>query len=243
MNEQWRDVVGYEGIYQISDLGQVRRIKAGKRTKIGLVLKPQMAGGTTKYPAVMLYRGSKTTRKRHWVHRLVTAAFLGPLPEGWEVNHKNGEKSDARASNLEYVTKSGNRIHAIIVLGLEAANKGSRHPFAVLDEDKVLEIRNLYATGQYYMRELAVRFGVCRAVITDIVNHRTWTHVGGPYSPITYRPLKPTRPGNAKLDPDQVRQIRELATTHTQRDLGRMFGVSKTLIAAIIHRRIWQDIM
>lgn len=245
MNETWKDVVGYEGIYQVSDMGRVRRVKGDKGTLLGKILKPHLRGTITKYPAVMLYQGSSETRKRFFVHILVAMAFLGPIPEGYEVNHKNGDKTNPRLDNLEYMTHSENFIHALTVLGVGPDNSGSRNGQAVLHESDVLKIRELYATEQFYQRELAAQFGVSQSVITDIVNFRKWKHVGGPQSAVTYRPLKPTRPGNAKLDPDKVRQIRSLAAAkqHSYKQLGRMFGVSDTLISYVVKGLIWTDIM
>src|SRR3972149_1183846 len=96
-SEEWRPVVGWEGWYEVSNLGRVRRIKEAAGTRRGHILR-WAVGGKPPYPRVFLCREGKVLTKR--VHRLVAEAFLGPCPEGQEVNHKDGDKANPRASNL-----------------------------------------------------------------------------------------------------------------------------------------------
>lgn len=98
--EEWRSVVGYEGLYQVSDEGRVRRG--------GRVLKRQHTANG--YPVVQLWRDGEP--KTCLVHRVVAEAFIGTVPDGKEVNHRDGDKENATPSNLEYVTRSENSIHA-----------------------------------------------------------------------------------------------------------------------------------
>lgn len=113
--EEWRPVVGYEGIYDISSHGRVRRIGKAARTgrgrgggaQIGRVLKPQPNGG---YRQVYLWRDGK--QKPRLVHCLVAEAFIGPVPPGHEVNHCDGNKTHNWIGNLEYLTRSKNLEHA-----------------------------------------------------------------------------------------------------------------------------------
>jgi hypothetical protein len=98
--EEWRPVVGYEGLYEVSNLGRVQR---GDRLR---KLSPNDYG----YIVVQLWRDGQY--RQFLVHVLVAAAFLGPCPDGYEVNHKHGDKADNRASELEYMTRSDNNKHA-----------------------------------------------------------------------------------------------------------------------------------
>lgn len=112
----WRPVVGFEALYEVSDQGEVRRTgkahKSGKGrgggARIGRLIKPQPHRGG--YLAVQLWRHGKLHRPL--LHRVVAAAFLGPCPDGKEVNHVDGVKANNRASNLEYVDRSENMLHA-----------------------------------------------------------------------------------------------------------------------------------
>lgn len=116
MTEQWRAVVGYESTYEVSDLGNVRRSGPAARNgrgrgggaRIGLQLKQHLVNGG--YQVVQLWQGGRP--KTRLVHRLVAEAFIGPVLEGSEVNHKDGDKSNNCRSNLEYVTHSENNKHA-----------------------------------------------------------------------------------------------------------------------------------
>lgn len=174
--EIWKDVIGYEGIYQVSSLGRVKRVAGGHGATPGRVLKPiKHPNG---YLQVCLYRDKKVSRK--YVHRLVLEAHVGPAPEGCEGNHKSGDKTDNRIGNLGWVTRSENNKHAYRVLGREptiAPPRGEAHGQSKLADEDVIEIRELWATGKYLQRELAEMFGVTRQTIGKIVNRRLWRHV------------------------------------------------------------------
>jgi hypothetical protein len=105
--EIWKDVPGYAGQYQVSNTGKVRNAKRGRE------LKPHTQGSG--YKQTMLSVNGK--RSHPLVHRLVAAAFI-PNPENKpQINHKNGNKSDNRADNLEWCTMSENLQHRHKVLG------------------------------------------------------------------------------------------------------------------------------
>jgi hypothetical protein len=132
--EEWRPVVSFEDLYEVSDAGRVRRTgkahKAGNGqgggARIGRILKQQPFGG---YRAVFLWKEGR--QRTCLVHVLVAAAFLGPCPDGMEVNHKEGRhKWDNSVGNLEYMTRSDNAKHAYAT--------GLRHPiYRLCDEEKV----------------------------------------------------------------------------------------------------------
>lgn len=100
MTEHWKDITGYEGRYQVSDRGRMRGLKGE------LSLQRQNSG----YLVVHLYLS--TVRRVYLVHRLVAEHFVAGRFDGACVNHINGFKRDNVASNLEWVTRSGNMLHA-----------------------------------------------------------------------------------------------------------------------------------
>lgn len=119
--ESWRPVKGFEGVYEISDYGNVRRILGeGKTRPLKIVFRE--AGG--KYSArVSLY--SKGERRNALIARLVWESFVGPIPEGMVVTHKNGLRMDNDLRNLELVTVSEHF--------KKFAGKHSRKPVIKLD--------------------------------------------------------------------------------------------------------------
>ncbi len=176
MREEWRPVQGYEGRYEVSNLGRVRSIDRFYTDAIGVtqrytgrVLRPVKAGAG--YDTVVL--SAKGVQRRVYVHRLVAAAFLEPQDGRREVNHMNGNKTDNRAANLEYVTPAENKSHASR-MGLLAV--GSRNTQTKLKAEDVIEIRRLLAEGEY-QRVIASKYGVCQTTIGDIHRSVTWRHV------------------------------------------------------------------
>jgi hypothetical protein len=166
--ETWKPVLGYEGIYEASDWG---RIKSLKKIPHRILRPGPHTGG---YQMVGLNNRIKTMRT---VHRIVCAAFFGPIPEGMEINHKNGNKKDNRLSNLELVTPCENTLHSIRVLGNRPGNrsKGEAHHHAAFTEKEVLWIRG--ATDIHSYAAIARHFGVSRSAIAHIVKRRSWTHI------------------------------------------------------------------
>jgi hypothetical protein len=174
--EAWQTIPGFVR-YQASTMGRLRstNYKNSGKTKL---LHPALA--VDGYLKTMLQEDSG--RYRSWtVHKFVMLAFVGQVPVGLEVNHKNGVKTDNRIVNLEYVTRSQNVQHSFDN-GLQKPLRGSANGFAKLTEVQVGEIRKYRAAfvGRFYGRkELAKRYGVSVAHIKEIVNRRrdAWSHV------------------------------------------------------------------
>jgi hypothetical protein len=100
MTEEWKDIEGYDGDYQVSNQGRVRSLKFNK-TKI---LKLQDGGNG--YWTVGLCKGGRI--KCHSAHRLLAKAFLSDWDESLEVDHINGKKKETHVENLRMVTRQGN---------------------------------------------------------------------------------------------------------------------------------------
>jgi hypothetical protein len=109
------------------------------------------------------------------VHRLVMAAFVGPLPRGHQVNHKDGNKQNNVLSNLEYVTPQQDARHKYDVLKVEAPH-GSKHHAAKVSEDDVFAIRALRRRG-WKLKRLAEEFGLSEPTICWICLNKEWKHI------------------------------------------------------------------
>lgn len=168
--EKWRGIDGYPD-YEVSDEGRIRRVTSRTFAKAGRILSTR--GLRSGYPSLDLCRNGD--RRTFSVHRLVAAAFLGPCPAGYEVNHRNGDKTDNRVHNLEYATSSGNQRHAY-QSGLQEAS-GEKNGFAKLTEAQVREIRILLEPRTRSYSAIGRDFGVSEGTIRAIASGRTWSHV------------------------------------------------------------------
>ena len=113
MQEIWKDIKGYEGLYQVSNLGNVKSLPryTNNQYKNGLIMKPHNYSG---YLRIQLRKNGNY--KWFCVHRLVAMAFLKNYNSQLQVNHKNGIKDDNNLENLEMVTASENQLHSYRVL-------------------------------------------------------------------------------------------------------------------------------
>ena len=168
--EQWRDVVGYEGLYRVSNHGRVMRVAGGGGARPGYIFKE---GKSKRYNRVWLSKNGDT--QSHSVHRLVLIAFVGPRPHGCEANHKDGNRKNNRVENLEWVTASQNVRHSIDVLGVQRA-RGERSSLSKLTEIQVREIKRFLKEG-LTQKEIAKRYDVTQRTISAIAIGLTWKHV------------------------------------------------------------------
>jgi hypothetical protein len=113
--EHWLPVLGYEGLYEVSDLGRIRSVnrivqtRLGKRLYKGKILK--ITSGSAGHLKVIL--SQRGIQRNFTVHKLVLEAFVGPRPEGMECCHNNGSPTDNRLINLRWDTRSNNAYDAV----------------------------------------------------------------------------------------------------------------------------------
>ncbi len=144
-NEEWRDIAGFEGLYQVSSLGRILRLP--RMTSDGRHLSAQLRAQSveTQYAQVELYKEGKG--KMCLVHRLVAQAFI-PNPENKPtVNHKDGNKLNNTVSNLEWATQQENNQHAL------------RTGLVVTKPVKCLENNQTYMYGSIAEAELKLPYG------------------------------------------------------------------------------------
>lgn len=173
-DEKWKPIAGF--FNEVSNLGRVRSVthKAGNgKTYQGKILKPIIT--KSGYVNVCLTTGENENRITKRVHRLVAEAFCENPEDKDEINHKDGDKENNRAENLEWVTRNENEQHAYDN-NLIKVLKGSEKPCAKLDEEDIRNIRKEYENGCLQI-ELAEEYGVARQTISSIVTRKAWTHV------------------------------------------------------------------
>ena len=158
MKEEWRAVVGFDGIYSVSNRGSIRRDIGGQGARSGKILKPGSNPGG--YCVVILNKyGDRYVRT---VHRVVAEAFIGPCPDGLQRNHIDGDKTNNCAENLEYVTPSENMLHSYRT-GLRKAvsvNSGESNGMSSLTNGQVVEIRVLLESLDLSQVEIAELYNV-----------------------------------------------------------------------------------
>lgn len=182
--EQWRDVVGYEGQYKVSDHGNARSVDRTVRrlSRRGTYHNMNITGTALRpaptchgYLTVALTKpGVRQTRA---IHRLVLEAFIGPCENGMDGCHNNGIKTDNRLENLRWDTRKNNHADKV-THGTQPM--GSEVYCSVLNEWRVKIIKTILRdSGARYgaAKKIANSFGVSKWAIHDIKNGRNWKHV------------------------------------------------------------------
>lgn len=163
--EIWKDIQGYEGKYQVSNLGKV----VNKGTLRILKSFVNCRG----YLIVRLYISGQGRTKT--IHRLVALAFIPNIKNKPQINHKDGDKLNNHADNLEWSTNTDNMIHAY-ALGLKVAPCGEKNGGSKLFEKDVLEIRKLFKDGVTRLN-ISILYKISRSQIERIVNRKRWRNI------------------------------------------------------------------
>jgi hypothetical protein len=173
--ERWAAIPGFEGLYEVSSCGRVRR-SASRMAPASYLLKPRRT-----WDGYVHYGLSKRRRYRHIkVHRLVALAFLGPPPfPGAHVAHFDGDKTNNHLPNLRWATPAENEADKRRHGRCRGARPGERHHRAKLTAAQVAELRRLAATGRQFAA-LAPQFGVARLTAYDAIYGITWKTVSEP---------------------------------------------------------------
>lgn len=185
MKEIWRDINGYENMYQVSNLGNVRALEMFSfRKRFGKIYKYKLNAKNIKicnhdkgYSVVSL------KCKNFYVHRLVAMAFLENKKNYKEVNHIDFNKKNNVVSNLEWCTHSMNMKHSYDNGSLLDAQKtrakrmsGEKCNLTKHSRSTVIKIRNLYDCG-YRPIDISRLLGISVHSIKGIVHRKAWKHI------------------------------------------------------------------
>jgi len=181
-NERWLPVVGFEGMYEVSDRGRVRSIDRTQtyhridqysgdyitviRHLRGRILRP--AAADSGHLSVVLGRSGGTKQ----IHALVLSAFVGPCPKGSEGCHRDDVPSNNNLDNLRWGTRSENLLDAV-----RNGKKpiGEDHSGAKLKNSDIPVIRSLFNVMSF--SAIGRKYGVKESTIRQIKNNRSWKHI------------------------------------------------------------------
>lgn len=168
MEEIWKDVKDFEGLYQVSNLGNLKRL-VSKR-----VLFERLIGSSIDRYGYVKRALCKDGKMYYFTeHRLVANAFIPNAFNKPSVNHINGIKTDNKVENLEWCTNKENTQHAIRI-GLKD-QKGIKHHKCKLTEKQVLEIREIgFSQTRMF---LSKKYDVSRTTILGIIRRDFWKHI------------------------------------------------------------------
>jgi hypothetical protein len=168
----WKSIPGYEKLYEAnSNTGQIRSLDRiikcpyrddfRYRLRKSKILKPSQ--DTNGYHQVKLCNNTKI-QQTYSVHCLILFVFIGLRPTGYEINHKNGIKTDNRLSNLEYCSTKQNNVHALEVL--------KHNPNRKLNKENINWIRQNHI--KYNHKDIAIMFMVSQSTINRIINNKIY---------------------------------------------------------------------
>jgi hypothetical protein len=174
--EQWAAIPGFEGLYEVSTFGRVRRSSPCRMAPAGHLLKPRRT-----WDGYVKYALCKRRRYRHVkAHRLVALAFLGPPPfAGAHVAHHDGNKTNNRLPNLRWATPAENEADKVRHGTKRGARPGELHHLAKLTAAKVAAMRHSAAAGES-IAAIARRLGVSVPTAYGAIYGTTWNTVTEP---------------------------------------------------------------
>lgn len=179
-DRKWRDIPGFEGWYQASKAGKIRSKKrtvyycdsARKQVYPSVVLIPGVTESGYSIVTLCLYAKRYTRR----VCRLIGLTFI-PNPENKpQINHKDGDKRNDAANNLEWSSGSENQLHRYRVLK-KGAPTGESRVGSKMSNKGVMKLRKMYSTGKFTQRELGLKFGVSQTTVHEVVYKKRWNHI------------------------------------------------------------------
>lgn len=175
MQEIWVDIENYEGLYQVSNYGNVKSLPNPPYKK-GKILKPTI--NSAGYYKVELYKDGKS--KIFYVHRLVALTFIPNFDNKPQVNHRNGNKKINDVSNLEWVSESENQKHAVLI-GIHASSPmkgktGAKNP----QSKKVLQydIDGNYLKTWDSIADITRQLAFLQCGISSCINGRSHSSYG-----------------------------------------------------------------
>lgn len=222
--EIWKKVVGFEGLYAVSNFGRIKRTAKGKGTYPGRIVKK--SNHSAGYDAVNLSDG----KNRHYdlVHRIACLAFYGDPPSAiHEVAHRDGNKKNNRLANLRWATPSENTYDNFIN---GTSNGNSAQNRKMLSDDDVMAIRQ----DKRKSHEVAEDYGVTATNITAIWRRDTYKHIPRQHGDYVQERTR------RKFTDEQIRSIRK--DTRIGPVIAKEYGVTRAAIYNIKSRVYYKQV-
>ena len=163
LQEIWKDVPGYEGLYKVSTTGLVFSLRKNKRIK-GCIDKKG-------YHEVIFYKGGN--QKHFKAHRLVAILFIPNTHNKPTVNHIDGNKLNNNVGNLEWSTHLENNLHSLHVLGNKTGGRFESHPLNKISKEQSNDIKKMKADGIPII-DIAKKFGIHKEHARKVANVVYW---------------------------------------------------------------------
>lgn len=150
--EIWKDIIGYEGLYQVSNLGRVKSLSNNFSRKEKILKNHKNSGG---YLRVVLNKNRKA--KRYYIHRLVSEYFIDNPNNLPQIDHINTDRTDNRVENLRWVTHKENMNNPLTIDKINKINKKSSKPIIQFSKDG--EFIRKWDSAMDAQRELGIKQG------------------------------------------------------------------------------------
>lgn len=177
--EIWKDIPGFEGYYQASNLGNIKtlaRLVVQSPTRTAMRSERVLKQKVSHDGRMQISLSIDKVRSYYNVHRLIAFCFIGEQPSKLhEINHKDGNPQNNFYQNLEWVSKSYNIKHAWQI-GLKNQD-GEKNPSSKLTEKDVYEIRDLTKHTKLKNKEIAEMYSVSDSLIYQVKTYKIWKHL------------------------------------------------------------------
>lgn len=173
MTEIWKDIPGYSGKYQASNLGRIKSFNSNNTNKAERILKPRKKQSGRFQ--VVLYNNGK---KDFFVHRLILLSFRGECPSGMEAMHLDDDPSNNNINNLKWGTKSENQKMKFEHNRMD--QKGEKGPMAKLRNNDIIRIRDIAKNTKVergYWTKLSRALNVTPSAISCIIHNKSWVNL------------------------------------------------------------------
>jgi hypothetical protein len=241
----FKPIKGWEGLYSVDEDGNIyseeRMIYSGSRGKYRKaqrrILKPNLF---SRYLFVILRESPR--HKMVYIHQIVANTFVPNTENKPEVNHIDGNKWNNHASNLEWVTKSENKLHSTQIL---KRGSGISHGMAKLSEEQVIAIRDERKLGTPFQK-IADKYEIAKQTVIGICKGETWKNLPGILTKDDMKfdnRVKGERCNRSKLTEVQVRSLRyDREKGHTYKQLSEKYGISGAQASYICNNKSWKHL-